>query len=120
MVGLEASRDGRVGLDRLLVELGAVAVSSIEAVGPDRAKVAALGLLLIDQPAQGGSPTLRAWGLPPDRALAIRACGSLALSYARTSSNQDQDSVAAFSKRSISRSVSASRTWLAGRAPENR
>src|SRR5438128_1346401 len=31
MVGLDAGRDGREGLDRLLVELGAVAVAAVEA-----------------------------------------------------------------------------------------
>ena len=70
-----------MGLERLLVELGPFALAVVKAVGADRAEVPRRRLLLVDQPAQGlAGPVPAALGLPPDRPLAIRAWGSLALS----------------------------------------
>ncbi len=73
MISLEAGRYGRMRLERLLVELGPVPFVTIETIGSDRAEEAVGRLLLVYQPTQGLQADDQRRGLPPERALAIKA-----------------------------------------------
>ena len=52
-IGFQAGRDGGLGLDGLLVEIGASAAAAVEAVAANGAKVTLLGHLQFGQPAEG-------------------------------------------------------------------
>ena len=58
-----AGRDHRLGLDRLLVELGPLLAAAIEAVAADRAEMAARRTLQVGQPAQRSQADLHGPGV---------------------------------------------------------
>src|SRR5450631_903283 len=63
-MGLKTGRDGSLGLNGLLVEIGARAAPVIETVAADRPQVALLCGLLLRQPAQCLEPTVQNSLLP--------------------------------------------------------